>query len=154
MHLLKLCPISQCPNNCVPCGRPRMKGWAKWRRTPIVLLLRNCLPSLFAFQWILCVHTLVQGSPLRFRGTVPVPSVGRTEHGDGQRPGECGDGEKEKRGCNKLCPERFSGKTQCLLVNQSSAPLLLGLKLWFDFFRSRTTIQHLAFENLPKQLWH
>lgn len=32
-----------------------MKGWAKWRRTPIVLLLRNCLLSLFAFQWILCV---------------------------------------------------------------------------------------------------
>ncbi len=69
MRLLKLCPISQCPNNCFPCGVPRMKGWAKWRRTPIVLLLRNCLPSLFAFQWILCVRAGVPGSSLGFRGT-------------------------------------------------------------------------------------
>lgn len=44
---------------------------------------------------------------------VPVPCIGGPEPGDGQRPGECEDGEKEKRGCNKLCPERFSGKTQC-----------------------------------------
>lgn len=36
--------IALCPNNRVPCGCPTMKGWAKCRRTPIVLLLRNCLP--------------------------------------------------------------------------------------------------------------
>lgn len=35
---------------------------------------------------------------------VPGPSVSGPQPGDGQRPGECGVGEDEQRGCHKLCP--------------------------------------------------
>lgn len=34
---------------------------------------------------------------------VPEPSAGGLEHGDGRRPGECGDSQKEHRGCDNVC---------------------------------------------------
>lgn len=128
MRLLKLCPISQCPNNCVPCGRQRMKGWAKWRRTPIVLLLRNCLPSVFRFQWILCVRAWFWGSPLVFRGTGPSraePYHG-PEPGDGQRPGE-----EEQRGCHRLSfhSERRNESRHSLERHDVYRPIKSPLKL-------------------------
>lgn len=53
---------------------------------------------------------------------VPGPSVSGSEPGDGRRPGECGDGEEEYRGCDKQKihrEQRLSGEMQCLLVYQS-----------------------------------
>lgn len=66
----------------------------------------------------LCAHRGPrQGQRAGLSRAVPRPSDSGPETGDGQRPGECGDGEKEQRGCNK---QRDFLERYCLLVNQKA----------------------------------